>query len=82
LGFIEDGPEHAEQRKILTSFFTDKRVKDSEQIVQDITNKLFDKVANKPSINLLQDFATQLPIYVVAHLLGFPPEDIQKSEVG
>jgi len=70
-----DPPDHTKMRKIINRGFTPRRIKDLESKIQATVDGLIDKVANQPGCDLVSDIAVELPLQVIADLVGVPPED-------
>jgi cytochrome P450 family 142 subfamily A polypeptide 1 len=69
-----DGKEHTRRRKLVSSGFTPRRVRDHEQTVRRICTGIIDRVAPKGACDFVWDIAAPLPLLLIADLLGFPPE--------
>lgn len=74
----KDPPQHTRLRNFAKKAFTPKIVAEMRPRIQQITNELIDQVCNKKRIDFIDDFAYQLPIIVIAELLGLPIEDREK----
>lgn len=73
-GFIKmDDPEHAVQRRMLTSSFATKRVEGMRPRIQAIVDQHIDKLLQMtPPADLVQAFALPVPSLVICELLGVP----------
>ncbi len=69
-----DPPAHTTQRRALQRSFTNKTVEDAKPNIEAIANELIDGFAGRGSCDLLQDFASQLTVRVVATMLALPQE--------
>jgi len=78
LAFI-DPPKHNQLRRLLRKGFTPQVVNSFRPRVQQITDELLDKAVAQSNgsgeIDLVRDFAYQLPVRVVSAMLGAPDED-------
>ncbi|WP_211771201.1 cytochrome P450 [Kutzneria sp. CA-103260] len=71
-----DDPEHAKQRKMLTSNFMIKRVEAMRPRVQEIVDGLIDDMLAGPKpADLVTAFALPVPSLVICELLGVPYAD-------
>lgn len=70
-----DPPDHTKMRKIINRGFTPRRIKDLEAKIQTTVDGLIDKVASQKGCDLVGDIAVELPLQVIADLVGVPPED-------
>ncbi|MBS7256788.1 cytochrome P450 family protein [Flavobacterium branchiicola] len=73
-----DPPDHTRLRSFAQKALTPKIVKEMRPRVQQITNELIDKIQSDKKCDFIDDFAYQLPIIVIAELLGLPAEDREK----
>jgi len=69
-----DGREHTLRRKLVSSGFTPRRVRDHEATVRRICTQIIDRVAPKGECDFVWDIAAPLPLLLIADMLGFPPE--------
>lgn len=71
-----DGAEHARLRRLVAGAFTERRVAALRPFVASRTADLLDKMAAQgPPTDLITGLASPLPLAVLCHLLGIPPED-------
>ncbi|WP_394774884.1 cytochrome P450 [Flavobacterium sp.] len=73
-----DPPEHTRLRNFAQKAFTPKIIAGMRAQIQKITNELIDKIESNKKFDFIDDFAYQLPIIVIAELLGLPVEDREK----
>ena len=71
----KDGADHRRLRRLVTKAFTPRMVEQLRPRIQEIADGLIDRVADRGSMELVDDFAFPLPITVIAELLGIPVED-------
>lgn len=70
-----DPPDHTKMRKLVNRGFTPRRIRDLEANIQATVDGLIDKVAGRSGCDLVSDIAVELPLQVIADLVGVPPED-------
>ncbi|MFE4665067.1 cytochrome P450 [Streptomyces sp. NPDC056716] len=70
-----DPPDHTRLRRLVSKAFTPRRVAEFAPRVQELTDDLIDRFAEKGAADLIHDFAFPLPIYAICDLLGVPRED-------
>lgn len=70
-----DPPDHTRLRRLVSKAFTPRMVEQLRPRVESIAAALLDRVAGRPAIDLVQEFAYPLPITVIAEMLGVPEED-------
>jgi cytochrome P450 len=83
IGFLpmiqNDPPEHTRIRALFTKAFTPKRVSLMEPQINEIAESLMDEIRQKVSsgaeLDLVDDFASPLPVYVIAKMMGIPVEE-------
>jgi cytochrome P450 len=73
--FDKEPPEHTRLKALVHKVFTPRRVEQLRGQVQAITDALLDAVQSAGRMDLLADFATPLPVTVIAELLGVPEAD-------
>lgn len=76
--FIQkDRPTHADMRKVLHGYFNPKAMETWRPMVIDVIQMLLDEAEEKGSMDVMADFATPLPLLVIAQMLGMPNQDRQ-----
>ncbi|MEU0506661.1 cytochrome P450 [Nocardia sp. NPDC005998] len=70
-----DPPEHSRMRKPVASAFTPRAVARLGDRVRAVTTELLDAMSARGSADLIGDFAAQVPIAIIAEMLGFPAAD-------
>ncbi len=74
--FMEkEGADHARLRKLAYKVLTPKRVRGLAPRIQEITDRLIDKVEGRGRMDFIKDLATPMPVLVIAELLGVPEEE-------
>ena len=72
-------PDHARMRRLVGAGFTPRRVADLQPSVVAVVDRLLDGMAEAGAdgspVDFIAEFASRLPIAVVAALLGVPEED-------
>ncbi|QIS02636.1 cytochrome P450 [Nocardia brasiliensis] len=70
-----DPPDHTRLRKMVNKTFTTRRVAAMRPRLEQITAALLDDMAGHDEVDLLEVFATPLPVTVICELLGVPFAD-------
>jgi len=70
-----DAPAHTRLRALCSAAFTSRRVEVLRSHIQDIADRLIDRVAPSGRMDVIADFANPLPAIVTAELMGVPTED-------
>ena len=74
--FIQhDRPEHLEQRMVVHGYFAPKSMEQWRPLIQSAIKDLLDEAEEKGRMDVMRDFATPLPVLVIAQLMGIPYED-------
>ena len=74
--FIQhDRPEHLEMRKVIHGYFTPRSMEAWRPMVQTAITELLDVAEVKGGMDVMADFATPLPVLVIAQMMGVPTED-------
>ncbi|MGM7645768.1 cytochrome P450 [Nocardia sp. JW2] len=68
-------PEHTRMRKPVASAFTPRAIGRLRDRVETVTTELLDAMPAHGSTDLVTDFAAQVPIAIIAEMLGFPAAD-------
>ncbi|HTK61768.1 MAG TPA: cytochrome P450 [Pseudonocardia sp.] len=71
------GPTHRRHRRLVSQAFSARRVKQMEGIVAAVGEELLDRFAGRGSVELRTEFASALPMTVVAEALGVPRADLE-----
>lgn len=70
-----DPPEHTRLRRLVAPAFTPRRMASYEVLVDRRIDELLDAVDARAGFDLVDDFASPLPIAVISALLGVPDVD-------
>ena len=70
-----DAPAHTRLRGLASVAFTPQRVRALQSHIQEIVDKLIDRVAPQGRMDVIADFAAPMPAIVTAEMLGVPTED-------
>jgi cytochrome P450 len=70
----QDQPVHTWTRRLLLPWFSHSRVAEYEPFTRDLCNRLIDGFVESGSADAAGDYARQIPVRVIALLLGVPEE--------
>ncbi|GAA5125558.1 cytochrome P450 [Haloechinothrix salitolerans] len=73
-----DPPDHTRLRNLVNRGFTPRMVGKLEQGIRDICHGLVDEIAERRQVDFVHDIAAQLPLAVIAELMGVPDTDREK----
>lgn len=75
---FRDPPEHTRLRSLVNKAFTARMVERLYPRIEVLADELLDRVQGGGVLDIIADFASPLPITVIAELLGVPPEDQER----
>ena len=67
-----DPPRHAKLRGLLSHAFTLRAMSNLEQRIRALSCELLDEVIDRGEMDLVADYATPLPMMVIAEMIGIP----------
>jgi cytochrome P450 len=70
-----DPPKHAGAKALLLPAFTPDAIERHTPRARAICRELVDRIAGKPVCDAAVDYAQEIPVRVMAHMLGIPVED-------
>jgi len=70
-----DPPLHTRYRRLVNKGFTPRMVNSLEQKIHETTDAIIDAVIEKGQADFVTDLSAELPLQVIADLLGVPQED-------
>jgi cholest-4-en-3-one 26-monooxygenase len=73
-----DPPLHTRYRRLVNKGFTPRMVRDLEASVHEATDAIIDRVSPAGQADFVTDLSAELPLVVIAELLGVPPDDRRK----
>ena len=73
-----DPPTHSKYRKLVNQGFTPRMTSGLEPRIREMTVEILDRVTPLGRCDFVRDVAAELPLLVIAELMGVPREDRQK----
>src|ERR1700756_3688111 len=70
-----DPPQHTKHRNIVQAVFTPKLIREKEENVRATVTALIDDVIETGACDFVDDIAVELPLRVIADMLGVPQAD-------
>jgi len=70
-----DGQPHIRQRKLISSGFTPRMTRRLEDLAREWAVKIVDDALERETVEFVQDVAYQLPMHMIADILGIPKKD-------
>jgi cytochrome P450 len=71
---FSDPPVHTRLRRLVSRAFIPRRIRDLEPKIHEFTTSLLDRAAARGGLDVMADLANPLPVMVISHMLGVPPE--------
>lgn len=75
---FQDAPVHTANRSVLTKAFTPGFIESLRPRIQQLADKLVDKMDQSDRFDFIESFACPFPVIVIAELLGVRSEDYKK----
>ena len=73
-----DPPDHTRYRKLVNRGFTPRMISELEPRIRELTNDILDRALDKDPCDFVVDIAAELPLEVIAELIGVPSGDRHK----
>jgi cholest-4-en-3-one 26-monooxygenase len=70
-----DAPEHVRRRRLVSAGFTPGRVREMEDHIRAICDRVIDRVCERGSCDFVRDIAAPLPLAVIGDMLGVAEAD-------
>jgi cholest-4-en-3-one 26-monooxygenase len=71
----QDAPRHTKLRKLVNKGFTKRMIDTMEGHIRELSREIVDGVARKGECDFVASVASELPLLVIAELVGAPRED-------
>ncbi|MGW4740385.1 cytochrome P450 [Nocardia xishanensis] len=71
---VTDPPDHTKYRRLVGQAFAPKAIAKLERRVVEVTDDLLERLKSTPRPDLISDFSEQLPIAIIAEILGLPAD--------
>lgn len=72
---VTEPPDHTRYRKLVTRVFSVRAVQRLQERTQQIADELLDELDPSRPVDLVERYCAQLPVTVIAEILGVPKED-------
>jgi cholest-4-en-3-one 26-monooxygenase len=73
-----DPPQHQQFRRLVSIGFTPRMIRALEPRIRATADSIIDKVASRGHCDFVEEVAAELPLQVIAELMGIPLEDRHK----
>ena len=71
-----DGADHLRLRRLVSDFFSIRYLNQMESRMEQVADALVNDIKAKGTFDLIPDFAEQMPLRVIAELIGVPVQDM------
>ncbi len=72
---FNDPPYHTRVRKLLAPAFTPRALRALQPRVEALVDRLLDRAAERGRIDLIDDFASAIPVQLIGDMLGVPEDE-------
>ena len=72
---FRDPPDHTRLRALVSKAFTPRVIEGMRTHIQDIVDRLLDRVQDSKAMDVIADLAYPLPVTVICEMLGVPAKD-------
>lgn len=73
-----DPPAHTRFRSLVNRSLSPRRMAKREPLVRQVVTDLIDAFIDDGEVELVEQFSMMVPLTIVSHALGVPPEDLEK----
>jgi cholest-4-en-3-one 26-monooxygenase len=73
-----DPPKHTKLRLLVNKGFTPRMIGQLDQHIRDVAREIVDRVSERGECDFVVDVAAELPLQVIAEMMGVPDEDRHK----
>lgn len=70
-----DQPQHTRYRLLVSRAFTPSHIRDLDEFIQRSAHRIVDEVIERGEADFVVDLAAELPLQVIAEIIGVPQED-------
>lgn len=68
-------PDHTRYRKLVVRVFSARAVRELRDRAVEVADELLDQLAGLDEVDLVERYCSQLPVIMIAEILGVPPEE-------
>jgi cytochrome P450 len=73
---VADPPEHERLRRLVSRAFTPRAIDGLRHRIQEVANTLLDDLNDNTHCDLVANYASRIPIEIIAEMLGIPRDEI------
>ncbi len=71
---VSEPPDHTRYRQLVARSFTPRAIETLRQRVGELSEELLDRLSGRPTAELISEYATMLPVAVIAEILDLPDD--------
>ncbi|MGQ4600553.1 cytochrome P450 [Nocardia sp. R6R-6] len=71
---VTDPPDHTRYRRLVGQAFSPKAIATLEKRIAEVADDLVERLESNPRPDLIGDFSAQLPVTIIAEILGLPAD--------
>ncbi|MDT5132108.1 MAG: hypothetical protein QOE41_1419, partial [Mycobacterium sp.] len=75
---VADPPEHERLRRLVSRAFTPRAIDGLRHRIQEVANTLLDDLNDNTHCDLVANYASRIPIEIIAEMLGIPRDEIPR----
>ncbi len=76
----QNPPDHTRLRSLVSQAFTPKRIEELRPYIETVAGELINNFIHAEEFDVIHDFSSQLPAFVILKMLGVPKED--RAQIG
>lgn len=73
-----DPPSHTRMRRMLQKSFLPPAIQAHAEMIRDVTRQVLKGISDRREIEFMEDFAAQIPAFVIAHLFELPLHEVPR----
>lgn len=73
---VTDPPDHARLRRLVSRAFTPRAIDGIRDRIREVADALLDDLSDTTYCDLVANYASRIPIEIIAEMLGIPPDDV------
>jgi cytochrome P450 len=77
---VTDPPDHERLRRLVSRAFTPRAIEGLRHRIQEIANTLLDDLNDNAHCDLVANYASQIPIEIIAEMLGIPRDETPRLQ--
>ena len=75
---VTEPPDHTRYRRLVSKVFTARAIEGLRTRTQQVADELLDALAGRPTTELVETYASRLPVVMISEILGVHPRDHER----